>query len=305
MHPRLRIIAVVAPATAVAVALAMTACFDFGATMAGGPPDDGGSPSGLDAAFADAQDAGSPAAEAGSDGGGFCASLSRVALDGGRLVLCDDFDEPASLPGPYFDVEGEIGGVLAEVEGGLSPPSALAETTTPLDDGGLINVALRDAPIAPPTLTATMTFAFSLEPVQIDTAPNAAIVLGAVDFFDAAGDRYSLGLAINVVSGQPALALDEQSGFADGGSSILAHALPANGAPPMNQWSTVALTIDWTSATTGTASVTVNGAVELAPFALTMTVAATSLQVGIGTAYVTQPAPAWELLYDNVWFAVQ
>jgi len=150
-----------------------------------------------------------------------------------------------------------------------------------------------------------MTFAFNLEPVQIDTAANAAIVLGAVDFLDAAGDRYSLGLAINVVSGLPALALDEQSGFADGGSSIIAHTLPPNHAPAMNTWSSVVLTIDWTSATTGTASVTVNGTVDLATFSLTMTVAATSLQVGIGTAYVTQPAPTWELLYDNVWFTVQ
>jgi hypothetical protein len=170
----------------------------------------------------------------------------------------------------------------------------------------VIDVALRDSRITTlPTLPATMTFAFDLDPVQIDTAANAAIVLGAVDFLDAAGDRYSLGLAINVVSGQAALALDEQSGFADGGSSILAHALPVNHAPPMNQWSSVALTIDWQSATTGSATVTVNGNEDLSVPSLTMTVTATKLQVGIGTAYVTQPAPAWQLLYDDVWFTVQ
>jgi len=299
MHPRLRIIALVAP---LAVALVVTACFNFGATMAGGPLEEGGSPSGLDATFADvhvSDDAGHDAGHAAA----FCASFPADA----GLVLCDDFDEPSSLPGPYFDIEEEIEGLLAEVDGGLSPPNALQETTVPLDDGGLIDVALRDNQIFTtlPTLPATMTFAFNLEPVQIDTAANAAIVLGAVDFLDAAGDRYSLGLAINVVSGLPALALDEQSGFADGGSSIIAHTLPPNHAPAMNTWSSVVLTIDWTSATTGTASVTVNGTVDLATFSLTMTVAATSLQVGIGTAYVTQPAPTWELLYDNVWFTVQ
>ena len=71
-------------------------------------------------------------------------------------------------------------------------------------------MALR-TPFHVPAVPATLTFSFSVEPLQIDTTANAAIILGAVDFLDGAGYRYTVGLAINVASGLPALALGEQA----------------------------------------------------------------------------------------------
>jgi hypothetical protein len=317
MHPRLRIIALVAPALAAAMSVGAGGCWNFDATMGGGPLADGGSSGGFDGTFADAHvgdaDGASPIADAGGDGasdsgsdaapvvhdGGFCASLTAAGL-----VLCDDFDEPGTLPGP-FNTEFETWGTLGETDASFKSPSeSLDEKTFVLNDGGVINVALRNNTVPVPTLPATLTFAFSLDAVQIDTTTGDAIVLGAVDFFDAAGDRYTLGLAINTANALPALALDEQSALTDGGAPYIPHTLPPTDAPAIGAWSDIVITIDWTAAQTGTASVSVNGTTEVGPFPLTMTVAnPTSLQVGIGTSFVTQPAPAWELLYDNVWFA--
>jgi hypothetical protein len=329
MRPRLRIIAAITAALALPLALGLTesACFDFDATMAGGVLGDSGPPppNDEDGATLDGnvatEDGAAPPRGDGGDGGGpvgndggpkeggpapgydagpFCNAMASNA----GVILCDSFDDGTQLPGLYFNVEGQTGGTLAKTTASAdSPPDALDLKTFPIDDGGIINVALRESDIVVPALPANLTFAFALNPQQIDTTAGAAIVLGAVDFLDVAGNRYSVGLAINVVSGLPALALDEQSGFVDGGSSNIPHVVPAAKAPNMNAWNDIVVTIQWTAPTTATASVTINGAVGLAPFAMTMTVQATSLQVGIGTSYVTQPAPAWELLYDNVSFA--
>ena len=307
----------VAPALA---AVLVAACFDFGATMAGGPLGDGGTTppgrreprrrihGGLDAS-ADANGvlAESGATESGTDAGPFCASLTRP--DGG-IFFCDDFDEH-QLPGAW-NIWAQTSGTLAETDASaVSPPTAIDVTTQAVTNGQVVNVALR-TPLAVPTPPATLTFTYSVEPVQIDISAGAAIVLGAVDFLDSAGNRYTVGLAINVSSGQPALALGEQTGVTDGGN------LP-DGAPPvyvshplsvlqplaMNTWLTVEVEIDWT--TTGLeGKVIVNGNPEL-DAQLTMTVVPTSLQIGVGTSYVTEYAtmasPVWEVRYDNVVFS--
>jgi hypothetical protein len=250
-----------------------------------------------------ASDAGRDAADSGAGGdGSFCKSLPTAGL-----VLCDDFDEPGTLPGP-FNTEFETTGTLNETDASFrSPPNALDEKTLPLSGGGTINVALRNNTVQPPAaLPVTITFGFSLDAVQIDTTTGDAIVLGAVDFFDAAGDRYTLGLAINTANALPALALDEQSASTDGGTTYIPHTLPPNDAPAIGAWSDIVMTIVWSGTQSGMASVSVDGTTEVGPFPLTMTVAQPSfLQVGIGTSFVTQPAPAWELYYDNVWFAMQ
>ncbi len=309
MHPSLRV-----TAATLAVVL-VAACFDFDATMAGGPPgesevdaaandgttgnapdgnvgngDDGGA---IDAAL-DATDAtGLP------DGGPFCASLTPP--DGG-LFFCDDFDERA-LPGSWNSF-GETGGTLTETDAGaLSKPNALDETTTPTDGGQVVDVALRTT-LGVPSLPATLRFAFSVEPLQIDVTAAAAIVLGAVDFLDATGDRYSLGLAINVSSGAPALTLGEQTGYPDGGTVYVNHPLPPTEPLAMGAWSDVVIEIDWPAATTIDAMVFVNGTKKL-DVPLTATVQATSLQIGVGTSYVSEPSPAWEIRYDNVVFTAQ
>jgi len=289
-------------------AMLLGACFDFDATMADGPLADGG-PTGLDAGLdatladgsppADANHAGDASGDAGgpptTDAGPFCPPPPSE----GGIFFCDDFDEDP-LPGKWNTV-GETGGTLAETDASaVSKPNSLDETTMPASNGQVVNVALREF-LSVPSVPATLRFAFAVEPVQIDVTANAAIVLGAVDFLDAAGNRYSVGLAINVSGAAPALALGEQSGFIDGGIDYVSHPLLPTEPLAMNAWSEVVIEIDWTAATTANGIVIVNGTQEL-DVPLTITVQPTELQIGVGTSYVSEPAPIWELRYDNVVF---
>jgi hypothetical protein len=98
------------------------------------------------------------------------------------------------------------------------------------------------------------------------------------------------------------VALGEQTGLADGASSYINHPLSAAQPLPANAWTDLEIDVDWTSSTTAQASVLVNGVTELAAVPLTMTVSAASLQIGIGTTYVSEPSATWEIRYDNVWF---
>ncbi len=294
------------------------ACFDFDATTAGGPLADGGSTA-RDAGVPEARvpadattesgdgagDAPAVVPEAGAgdasdsgvpETGTFCASIGSDA----GLLFCDDFDEKP-LPNEW-QTWGQMGGTLVESDASaLSPPSSADEITYALDGGQVINVALRTTLGVPP-LPAKLRFGFGIEPVTIDTTANAAIVLGAVDFLDGAGNRYTAGLSVDVVSGKPALVFGEQSSFADGGTTYTQHPLDATHPLPVNQWTDIVLEIDWTAPTTATATVTVTGPGAAPPLTtpLAMTVTATSLQIGVGTSYVTQPSPGWELRYDNV-----
>jgi len=315
MHPSLRIIA---PGLAAVLA---GACFDFDATMAGGPRVDAGSSdqttadAGVDSGPVDATaegsgDAGPDAGDAGADhdaasaaDGPFC-----VPPESG-IFFCDDFDE-GGLPGKW-QTWAEMGGTLVETDASsVSPPNSVDETTMALTNGQVVNVALR-TPLPVPKVPATLTFAFSVQPLRIDTTANAAIVLGAVDFLDGAGYRYSVGLAINVVSGLPALDLGEQSGLASGGNfpdgappTYVSHPLPPTMPLAMNAWTDIVVELDWTASSLE-GKVTVGGSQEL-DVPLTMTVVPTSLQIGIGTSFVTEYeaglSPVWELRYDNVLF---
>jgi hypothetical protein len=304
------------------------ACFDFDATSAGGlldatagdtsppplvldggtdatvldatpPPDprDATSPTGADAiAPPPPKDGSQPALDSGHS---FCAAFDHSTA---KLFFCDDFDEQP-LPGAWNSF-GEMGGTLSDTDASpYSSPTALDETIQALPFGTVMNVALRET-LAATTFPSTLRLAFEIEPLQIDPTANAAIVLGAVDFLDGPGDRYTLGLAINVASGAPALALGEQSSFTDGGAIFSNHQLPPTEPLAMSAWSSVVLEIDWLSATSAEATVTVGGTKEL-DVALNVTVQPTSFQVGVGTSYVTEPSPIWELRYDDVVFTAE
>ena len=279
--------------------LILGACFDFDATTAGGSLGDAGP---HDASFADSA-AGDASVEAGDggapDGGSFCASVRPEA---GAIFFCDDFDE-GPLPGSWGTFDTLSGSLEVNDAAAVSKPSSLDEKTVPLASGQVIDVALR-TPIGVPVLPATLRLAFSVDPVQIDTTTQAAIVLGAIDFFDGVGNRYTVGLAINVASGAPALALDEQSALGDGGMPYAPHPLPPSQPLVMNAFSEIVIEVDWTSTMSAVGKVFVNGAKQL-DVPLTMTVHATSLQIGIGTSYVSEPSPVWELRYDNVWFTAK
>jgi hypothetical protein len=321
MHPSLRRVA-----TGLAAAVLSGGCFDFDATMAGGPPSDSGTAADADASVVDSAPSDGPydasadgadvaprdsgtAVDSGAPDGPYCASLAQP--DGG-LFFCDDFDEHA-LPGSW-QVWGEMAGTLSETDASaVSAPNSVDETTMALSNGQVINVALR-TPLPLPPLPATLSLSFDLQPVQIDPAAGAAIVLGAIDFLDGSGDRYTVGLAVNVASGKPALALGEQSGVISGGNfpdgappTFVNHPLSPTLPLPMNAWSHVVIEVDWSSSNLE-GRVLIDGNQEL-DVPLSMSVVPTSLQIGVGTSYVTTYeaglSPVWELRYDNVLFTAR
>jgi hypothetical protein len=336
MRRSVRLVAILAPGLAAPalIGAALGGCFDFDATMAGGPselgdgatitqgadahtqPDtsvppssDDGGPNGesdgggtVDTGTGGDADAGSTP----SGDGGFCASIAPGA---GTIFFCDDFDEHP-LPGAWSTWH-VISGTIEETEAGAaSAPNSVDETINALPPFTSLDVALRTPLPVPTSLPATLRFAFALEPIQIDTTANAAIVLGAVDFIDSAQDRYSVELAINVVNGAAALALGEQYGGGDGGPPpdggppYINHPLPPTQPLPMNAWSNIVIEIDWKGPYSAEGIVTIGGATQL-DVPLSLSVVPTSLQIGIGTSYVSEPSPVWELRYDNVWFTAK
>jgi len=230
MHPSLRMVAS-GLVSGLVSGLLSGACFDFDATMAGGPLVDAGGDALTDAsvtdspqsdgpvdASVDATDGGpveaSGVTDSGTPTGPYCESLTPP--DAG-LFFCDDFDEHP-LPGSW-NTWVETAGSMTETDASaVSPPNSVDESTIQLANGQVVNVALRTSFNPVPAVPVTLTFAFEVEPVQIDPAAGAAIILGAIDFLDGSGDRYTVGLAVNVANGLPALALGEQSGVVSGGN---------------------------------------------------------------------------------------
>jgi hypothetical protein len=226
-------------------------------------------------------------------GGGFCSAAPRPTSEDG-LFFCDDFDE-GSLPAPWNSAN-EMSGTLAQ-NGGVwvSPPNSLDIAIGPLAAAQPVNVSLR-ASLAPPQLPETMSFAFALDPVQIDTAANASMVLAAIDFLDEAQNRYTLQLAFDVQNAAPTTVLDEL--YSDG-RPYVPHAVPVP--LTMGSFTNVVIQVDWTGAMTANAAVLMNG-VQALSVPLTVNVQATSLQISIRTTYSTEPSSGWEIRYDNVLF---
>jgi hypothetical protein len=290
--------------------LTCAACFDFDATMSGGPPGDAsdanaqdangdGAPPGAEASADGApRDAGADADARTADAGPYCANVTRPTAPG-ALFFCDDFDE-GPLPGAW-DAFDEVGGALTETDAAfVSPLDSLDETTDPDDGGHPVDVALR-TPFPLPPSPSTISFAFDLEPVTIDPMGAASIVLEAIDFLDGAGDRYSVELSIVVQSGATTLVLGEQSGAADGGTGYVAHQVPPTMTLPTGSFTRLEMDLAWSAPTSLHATVSMGGVPAL-DVPLSMTVQLASLQIGVGTSYVSTPSPGWHLRYDNVLF---
>ena len=283
-----------------ALGLVAAGCFDFDATTADGPlgGDGGGAPPTTDAGFdatlpsgqkdaaAEAQADATPDDAVAPTDGSFCATAPRY--DGG-IFYCADFDE-GQLPGSWQTWAQTLGTLVETDASAVSPPNSVVETTNALTSASPRRRAAHAA--RRPQVPSTLTFSFSIEPVQIDTTGERGHHPRRGRFLDDAGSRYSVGLSINVASGLPALALGEQAGLASGGNF-------PDGAPPtfinhpLSQTSPLAIgaMVTATIGSTGRPRARRKSVRQRRPeldTPLSFSVVPASLQVGIGTSYVTE-----------------
>jgi hypothetical protein len=229
----------------------------------------------------------------GQNGGAFCAAAARPTSSDG-LFFCDDFDR-GSLPSPWTNLY-QTSGTLAQNSGAAeSPPNSLDIAIGSLALNQPVDASLR-ASLGVPPLPAALEFAFGLDPVRIDTTADASIVLAAIDFLDAAENRYTVQLAFDIENGAATTVLDEL--YSDG-TPYIPH--PISGPLPLGTFTDIAIQIHWATAMTATADVLMHGAVVLS-LPLTMNVDAVSLQISIGTTFSSEPSSGWEARYDNVLF---
>ncbi len=236
----------------------------------------------------------SDAAPADTHAGDFCASLSPQPL------LCDDFDEHA-LPDiwPEFN---QVGGALSlDSTASVSPPNSLSIMSDPLASGQPYDTSLRRVfPLASPPDTVSLEF--SLQSVSADPTLSDAIVIAALDFLDANMDRYTVQITLFQEGIGLGLRLEEQARLRDGTSSYMTQPLPDSiGA---ETWTDVRLVVTRASPAAASARVTFNSTTEI-DTPLVLSVAATSVQVDIGSSFETEPSAGWTNRYDNVVFDMQ
>jgi hypothetical protein len=230
----------------------------------------------------------------GQNGGAFCAAAARPTSPDG-LFFCDDFDQ-GSPPSPWTNLY-QTSGTLTQNSGAAeSPPNSLDIAVGPLALNQPVDASLR-ASLGVPPLPAALEFSFGLDPVRIDTTAAASIVLAAIDFLDAAQNRYTVQLAFDVQNGAPTTVLDEL--YSDG-TPYIPH--PIAGPLTLGAFTDIAIQIHWASAMNATADVLMHGAIVLS-LPLTIGVDATSLQISIGTTFSSEPSSGWEVRYDNVLFS--
>jgi hypothetical protein len=218
----------------------------------------------------------------------YCATLSPSP------AFCDDFDEHA-LPGDW--TLDDVGGLFTEDSSSfVSRPNSLLAAYNPLASGELLDTRLR-TPLSLPATLGNIVLEFQLEPVSADPTVGNAAVVAALDFTDAANNRYTVQFTLVQEQIGIALRLEEQSGFVDGGTSYSPHPL-ADPLPPQG-WTNIRLVVTRSSATTASALVTFNGHVELNA-SLEMTVDPTDLQLTIGSIFETEPSGGWQNRFDNV-----
>lgn len=234
-----------------------------------------------------------PAVDGQKQGGEFCSAAARPTSRD-SLFFCDDFDR-GTLPAPWNEQFDTSGSLVQNGNAAASPPNSLDLVVGALAMSQPVNTSLRASLGAPP-LPASLDFAFSLEPVQLDTTADASIVLAAIDFLDAAQNRYTVQLAFDIQNGAALTVFDEL--YSDG-TPYIPH--PIAGPLPLGIFTDVAIEIHWASPTSATADVLMHGSVVLS-LPLAMNVRATTLQISVGTTYSTEPSSGWEVRYDNVLF---
>jgi hypothetical protein len=256
------------------VGSSVAACFDFDALSSGVP---GGGPD------AGAGDAAAPG-EASDSATGYCASLVPQPL------FCEDFDR-TSLPGRW-NVWRQTGGAMdLDTSAFLSPPNSLLAQYDALQPGQALDVLLRKQ-FTFATFPSKLVFEYFVQPLRVDSAPNAATVIASLDFNDAPGNRYSLQFSLVQNFGAVGVRFEEQTGLLDGGTAYTNHPLPDG--LPLGTWTDVRVEV------TGPHARVTFGTVLEIDTPLALTVVPTRLQLALGSSYETEPSMGWATHFDNI-----
>jgi hypothetical protein len=214
-----------------------------------------------------------------------------------RPLFCEDFDD-RPLPGLWTTVHQVGGTLIVDNITFVSAPNSLFARNNALRGQALDNVLRALFPLqGTPTI---VTLEFHLRPALADPTQDAAVVVAAVDFVNAANDRYSVQFALVSSAGGLRLRLEEQSGLASGGTAYVDHGLLPD-ALAIGQWTDVLLTITLSGGAAGSAHV-VFGATQEIDASLQVAVTPTNLQLDIGSSFESEPSSGWNLLFDNVVF---
>jgi hypothetical protein len=208
--------------------------------------------------------------------------------------LCDDFDEDP-LPG-LWGAYHQTGGLLTEDDAAwVSNPRSLLLRAFAVDAGSPVDIAVRKSLTIPST--SALRFEMSIMPAQLDPTASAAIAVFGLDFFDGSGNRDTPQLTLVQRQGTATLDFGEQAGFIDSGSAFTSQSLSR----PLAIGAWTRLTIDFTGigGAAPHARIAFDGTL-VADVALRTMVIPDHLQLGVGSAYVTEPSRGWEVRFDNV-----
>ena len=209
--------------------------------------------------------------------------------------FCADFDE--GPVGSGWQMINRTGGTVAlDSTTSISPPNSLLVQFVPLPLGGALRAGLATT-FPMPAAPATVGWDFRFQVAAVDPTPHSGVVIGALDSFDEARNRYSVQFTIYPQADGIHLWLEEESGFANGKFKLARHELP--GTISLGGWTEIRVGIDFTSAKVASVRIySADALVMTTP--LTVTVGGNLLQLTMGSSFETLPSQGWRMHYDNV-----
>jgi hypothetical protein len=209
--------------------------------------------------------------------------------------FCDDFDEGPL--GSGWQMINRTGGTVAlDPTMSISPPNSLLVQFVPLPLGGALRAGLATT-FPMPAAPATVGWDFRFQVASVDPTPQSGAVIGALDSFDGARNRYSVQFTIYPQADGIHLWFEEESGFANGKFKLARHELP--GTLSLGAWTEIRTAIDFASARAASARIYLADAL-VTTIPLTVTVSGRLLQMTVGSSYETLPSLGWQMRYDNV-----
>jgi hypothetical protein len=269
----------------------------------GSESSDGASPT-TDSSSPDVAMVDAPAADEGaaaSEG----SSTAEAGAEAAAPLFSDNFEGTQALPRGWDNMYQMGGSVELEHTVSLSQDTTGFEATSlalPANAAtDAVNLSLRKN-VTLPTTGLTAVYDFYVYPEEYDTEKTdpANAVIGQMQLSDAAGDLFQLQVDGTYEDGALAVNLGEYTALASGSSPPYLGPTVSGVLQP-STWSEVRLEL--TFAQPPVARVYLNGTLGLTT-AVTMTFAATALQISLGLSYVRPNSGAWNIYYDDVYYEV-